>query len=149
MYQRDVRDIIAGLSIAAAGVLIAAGAATNHALGSLRQLGGGGFPFGLGVIMAVLGVLIALPAFLRPGAPIRFEVRAPAIIIGSLALFALLVEPFGMIPAVCALIAAASLADPPVRWGAVAGSCAAMSLFCYLLFTRGLNLPLQMFDWPF
>lgn len=148
MYSRDIRDICAGLFVGGIGLFIAVNSAVNYKLGTLKQLGVGGFPFGLGIILLLLGLLILVPALLRPGTAIKVEFARPAIIIAGMAAFALLVKPFGMIPAVIALIVVSSLADRPVRPGYVAGSSIVLSALIYLLFRVGLNQPLVMLNWP-
>jgi hypothetical protein len=147
--KRDYQDIITGALVLAAGGFIAAYAASNYDLGTLRRMGAGAFPFGVGVVLFVLGLLIGIPAFFRGGTFQTISVRPAVAVLGGIVVFALLVRPFGLIPAVCGLILAASIAEKTFRPVAIAGVCATMAVLIFLIFRLALNLPLAMFRWPF
>ena len=74
MHKRDTRDIIGGLGLAAIG-LFAVIYGQRYEFGDLNRMGAGYFPVALGALLAVLGMLIALPAFFRRGEPMRGEGR--------------------------------------------------------------------------
>lgn len=149
MLPRDTRDILAGALVSGIGLFVAVYTQFNYSIGSPNRLGPGGFPFGLGLIMLALGVLIVLPALARQGTPIKFEVRTPLIILTSLAVFALAIRPLGLVPAIFGLVVISAWADRPFRPISVGVSCVVLSLMGYFIFSVGLGLPLNMFNWPF
>lgn len=149
MLNKDFQDVLAGALVGAIGLFVAIYAYLSYSIGSLNRLGPGGFPFGLGVIMAVLGVIIIVPALTRQGKPLQYELRTPFIILASLGVFALTVRSFGLVPAIFGLVIVSSLADRPIRPVSITLSCVVLSLMGYLIFRVGLGLPLNMFNWPF
>lgn len=149
MLNKDYQDVLAGLLVGSIGLFVAVYAYFNYSIGTLNRLGPGGFPFGLGVIMSVLGVIIILPALRRQGRPLQFEIRTPLIILASLGIFALTVRTLGLVPAIFGLVIVSSLADRPIKPMSIGISCVVLSLMGYLIFSVGLGLPLNMFNWPF
>ena len=149
MPGRDYRDILGGGLLVAAGLFILAYALTHYPMGTLRMMGPGLFPAGVGVAIAVFGVLIAVPAFFRGGELPTFEIRSAVAIMASVAAFALLVRTAGMIPAIIATTVISSLAEPRFRPLSVIGVCLALGLLSWLIFRVGLGLPFTMFRWPF
>ena len=149
MYSKDFKDIASGLAVTAVGGFTIVYAATHYRIGSLSQLGPGGFPLGLGIALAVLGLMILIPAFFRPGKTVVLRWRVPIIITGSIALFALVVGPFGLFPAIIALVATASIANRPYLPVVVGLSCLVLCTLSYLIFKVGLALPLEFLKWPF
>lgn len=145
----DLQDIVTGVLVLGLGAFIAIYASETYDLGTLRRMGAGAFPFGVGIVLIVLGLLIGLPAFFRSGAFQTIEPRPVVAVLAGLVVFALLVRPFGLLPAVCGLILAASIAEKTFRPVAIAGVCATMAVLIFLIFRVALNLPLAMFRWPF
>lgn len=150
--QEASKDMLGGLLIFAAGLWVALYCVAHYDLGSLRRMGTGAYPALGGAILAVLGLAIALPPILRGTRPVQFPLpplRASLAVLGSVLAFALLVRPFGLFPAIAALVALSSLAGddrPPV--GALAMMIAGLCLLAWLVFGLGLSLGLRMLDWP-
>lgn len=149
MYPRDYRDMIAGGVLILFGGGIALQAATAYDVGTPTDFGPGLFPAALGVIAAVLGVLVAVPAMMRRGAKIDMRVRSPLFVIGSIAAFALLIRPFGMIPAIIAVTTLSSFAEEKVRPVGMVGVGVTLCVLAYLIFKLGLGLTLPLLNWPF
>lgn len=148
MLNRDYRDIATGLVIFAIGASAAAHSISSYSLGTMSSMGPGMFPAAAGVIMAVFGVCIAAPAFLRPGDGVTIALR-PLLAAGlSILLFGLLIERAGLIPAVCALVMMAVLAEPP-RWRSALALAAALSMLTTVIFKLGLGLQVSLAVWPF
>ena len=66
MRQKDSIDIIGGLLLTATG-LFAVIYAQTYTFGTLSRMGPGYFPVVLGAVLAVLGLLVAIPAWFRVG----------------------------------------------------------------------------------
>ena len=72
------RDVVAGAALIAVGALYAGYAAWDLPLGSLRRMGPGLFPVGLGALLALFGACIAVPAIGRDAALPTMNARAIA-----------------------------------------------------------------------
>nr|WP_282567678.1 tripartite tricarboxylate transporter TctB family protein [Devosia sp. MC532] len=149
------------------GLTYAGWAYFNYDLGTLRRVGPGLFPVGLGTILAVIGVFLAVPAMrgmrLQPTVPsVSTEAgpshenatpntfRAGIFVLASLIAFALVLPNFGAIPAIFALTYTAVLAEPGRDYRTTPALIAALlSAFVWLLFKQALSLPLTMLKWPF
>lgn len=136
----------------------------NYDMGTLRRIGPGMFPVGLGAILCAIGIFIALPVLRNvrtepagaPAADAASEdeepntLRAGIFVLMSLAAFMLILPAFGTAPALFALVYTAVLAEPGRDWRVMPALIAgALSLFVWLLFKQALNLPLIMLKWPF
>lgn len=145
----DKRDFLGGLLLIAGGLFIAIYAYANYTLGTLQRMGPGMFPFGAGLIMALLGVLVIIPAFLRSDGQGWGKVpfRSLACILISIVGFALVIPRFGLAPAIFVLVLVSSLADRRFNLLHAAAVAAVMTIVSYLVFILGLNLPLTLFRW--
>lgn len=152
MDRRDQREIVGGLILVAFGLGMAIYSSMNYDLGTLRRMGPGMFPMGLGYLLAFLGAASLLPTLLGKGEPVRFQ---PAIkwgpagtILLSVAAFALLIRPFGLIPAILATTLIASQAEHGNRPWSILGLCAFLVALSYFLFIYALGLPMRTVNWP-
>jgi putative tricarboxylic transport membrane protein len=113
-----------------------------------------GFAFGPGTaprlfsfILVGLGVIVTLTGMFSDGPPIdRYRVRGPALVVLAIALFAMLIRPFGLVAATYATFMVAILGSTEMRWIESLLAAAAMTVFCYVLFVQLLGLPFQL--WP-
>ena len=62
MKIRSQKDFVAGLLLILIGLAFAVGA-TDYSFGTAVRPGPGYFPFGLGIILALLGIVVLLSAF--------------------------------------------------------------------------------------
>jgi Tripartite tricarboxylate transporter TctB family. len=149
MPGRDIRDMAGGALLVVLGAGYALYALAHYQLGSVRSMGPGMFPVILGVLLAGLGSVIALPAAFRSGTAMDIRRRTPTFVLLAIAAFALLVRPFGLIPATVAVVGIAQLAErelPPLR---IALLCAFAALLAWCIFGLALGLPMRMLHWPF
>lgn len=148
MYQRDYRDIIGGGLLLLVGAWIAWHASAYYDLGTIRRMGPGLFPTAIGVILALFGLAVMIPAFFRSGTLDEFEFRSTAAVLASVAAFAMVIRPYGLVPAIAALVVVASLAELKFRPVSILASIVVLSALAYLIFRAGLGLPLAMVRWP-
>lgn len=148
MLQRDYRDIVAGAVLFVFGAFVALYCATHYSLGTLTRMGPGLLPTTFGVILVGLGGGIAVGGFFRAGQRVTVEVRAALAVLASLAAFAIVVETFGLFPAVVLLTLIAGLGDSKLRIGQSVLLAGALGVICTLIFNVGLNLPVQVIRWP-
>jgi len=119
----------------------------NYAIGTARRMGPGYFPFGVGCLVLLLGVICFVPA-LRRAAPIPdIEWRPFIWICSSVLAFMLVVERFGLVPATIALTLCAVVADGKPRVIQTAALAAILSFLGVLIFSWGLGMPLPAFRW--
>ncbi|WP_373356246.1 tripartite tricarboxylate transporter TctB family protein [Pseudoroseicyclus sp. CXY001] len=149
MQSRDYRDILAGLLLGIAGLAVTIYAWNSYEMGTIRRMGPGMYPFGLGLLMVLLGVIIAVPAWSRSGPPIEVRIYSPLFVLAGVAAFAYVIPHAGLIPAVVAVVAISSLAELKVHPVSLILLIAGLCLLAYLIFGFALGLPIRMFDWSF
>jgi hypothetical protein len=140
MLSRDYRDVIGGALLLICGLLFSWYAAGHYELGTLRRMGPGMFPMALGFVLAGFGVMLMISAFFRPGPAMEARVVVPLFVLAGVAAFALLIRPFGLLPAILAVVAISSLAERRVNPKSVALLSASLCLLAYLVFRVGLGL---------
>ncbi len=149
MLSRDYRDIVGGGLLIVGGLIFTWYAATHYDLGSLRRMGPGMFPTGLGVTLALFGALIAVPAFFRQGTMPVVRIWTPLFVLAGVAAFAMTIRPFGLIPAILSVVIISSFAELKVRPVSLAILCIVLCLIAWLTFRVGLGLPIAMWRWPY
>ena len=133
--------------MAAVGAGAALYAQAEYELGELRNMGPGFFPVVLGWLLAVLGMLIALPALVRRGEAVTLAWRAGLCVIGSIVVFGLLLKPAGLVLATVAAVLVASLADARFTWRTRLLAAAAIAALAWLIFIAGLGMVLPSWPW--
>ncbi|MDM7950646.1 tripartite tricarboxylate transporter TctB family protein [Hydrogenophaga sp.] len=146
MHKRDTRDIIGGLGLAAIG-LFAVIYGQRYEFGDLNRMGPGYFPVALGALLAVLGVLIALPAFFRRGEPIVVAWKTFALVMASIVVFASTLKVLGVIFATAIAVIVASTADNASTWKGRLLTAAGIALITWLVFKFGLGMVLPTWPW--
>lgn len=143
--KRDRADLISGLTLAALGLAVAAWAAVKFDLGTPRRMGPGFFPVGLGLMLAVLGGVVALTAAPAPEKPERLALPELAAVIAAILIFALGVERLGLVPAtvLSVLVSSAAVTRPGILWRLVLA--AAVTLVSVAVFHVGLAMNLPLF----
>lgn len=141
------QDLLAGLFLTAIGVIFAIASLRLH-LGTPTNMGPGFFPFAVSLLLTVLGIFAMLPA-LKGGKPLeRPPVRQVVVVSVALTVFALLVQPFGLLPAVAAVVMISALADRSsslVQTMLLAlGACVVV----WVIFLFGLELTIPAFRTP-
>ncbi|WP_185968601.1 tripartite tricarboxylate transporter TctB family protein [Paracoccus sp. M683] len=146
----DKRDFLGGVLLLLTGIGVAVHAAMQYPLGTLQRMGSGMFPFGAGIIMALLGLLVLIPAFMRsePTDWRGVSPRALICVLASVAGFALVMPRFGLAPAIAVLVFLSSLGDRDFRIVNAAAVAVVMCVLSYLIFVLGLNLPFPMLRMP-
>lgn len=146
MHKRDTRDIIGGLGLAAIG-LFAVIYGQRYEFGDLNRMGPGYFPVALGALLAVLGVLIALPAFFRRGEPITVAWKTFALVMASIVAFAFTLKLLGVVLSTALAVIVASMADNGSTWKGRLMTAAGIALITWLVFKFGLGMVLPTWPW--
>ena len=146
MRIRSPKDFWAGLVfIAIAAAFI--GLSRQYNLGTMHRMGPGLFPTLVAALLAGLGAIIAVRAFVLDGPPVpRFYGRPLLVSLAAIVLFGLVLQFLGLIAAIAVLVligALASRESRPLETLVLMGALIAFStgVFVWLL---GLPLPL----WP-
>jgi len=118
--------------------------AFGYGLGDLSRLGAGALPFVLGILIALLGLLIAIinPDGEEAAPVIRW--RPVVLILSALLAFALLVESAGLIVATGALVFISGMADPEHTWRSLLAIFVFLLGVVYVVFVRFLSIPFDM-----
>ncbi|WP_395699668.1 tripartite tricarboxylate transporter TctB family protein [Aquabacterium sp.] len=149
MKIKSQRDFWSGLMFVATGVGFAWGA-TNYSFGASARPGPGYFPFGLGILMAILGAFIlfeSLAVETEDGEPIGPWAWKPLItIVFAVALFGVLLPRLGMAAALPILIIITSLAGDEFHWKDVLINCVVLTIGSWAIFILGLKLVIPL--WP-
>ena len=146
MKSKDMQDIVGGLAVTALGIF-AAIYAQKYEFGDLNRMGPGYFPVALGVVLALLGLLIAIPAFMRQGDPIEVRWKTFALVLGSIVAFALTLKVLGLIFATALAVMISSLADNETRWKGRILLAIGVAAVTYVVFGFALGMVLPAWPW--
>ena len=146
MRIRSPKDFWAGLVFFAIGggfVLLA----QQYRLGDMHRMGPAMFPTLVGVLLAVLGAIIALRAFAFDGEAVpRFYLRPIGVSLLGIVLFGVALQWLGLIAAVAVLVLVGAYAARDVRPLENLALAAVMIAFSVAVFVWLLGLPLPL--WP-
>jgi len=146
MRIRAPKDFWSGLlfiGIAAAFI----GLAQQYKMGDMHRMGPALFPTLVGVLLAALGVIIALRSFVIDGPPVpRFQARPLIVSLAAIALFGLALNFLGLVAAIVALVLVGAWATREVRPVQTVLLAALLAVFSVAVFVWLLGLPLPL--WP-
>ena len=149
MKIKSQRDFWSGLMFIAVGVGLALGA-RDYSFGSSARPGPAYFPFGLGVLLAILGSIVTFKALTIASAGGdkigAFAWRPLVFIVGSVALFGFMLPRLGMFVSLPVLIILCSSAGDEFSWVAALVSAVVLTAFCWFVFIWGLGLTIPL--WP-
>lgn len=148
LIRRDYNDIIGGAILIGVGLFVAIYALTHYRMGVLRQMGPGMVPTMLGGLLCLLGLAILLPALRRTGRLPAPDYRSAIFVLGATTLFALTIQPFGLVPAIFLMTVAAGYADGKLRLPALVALAAILSAVAYVIFRLVLGIQITIFNWP-
>jgi hypothetical protein len=146
---KSQRDFWSGVMFVAVGIGFAWGA-LNYSFGTSARPGPGYFPFGLGILMAVLGAIVLVQSLVvdtRDGDPVGSIAWRPLLIVlGSLALFGFLLPRAGMVIALPILVVTSAMAGDEFHWGEALINAVVLTIGSWLIFIKGLGLTIPV--WP-
>ena len=149
MKIKSEQDFWAGLMFVVVGIAFTWGA-TAYNFGQSARPGPGYFPFGLGIILAIIGAVILLESLtleVEGGNKIGpWPLKPGAIILFAVALFGLLLPHLGMAIALPVLIVVSSLAGDEFRWKEVVLNSLILTVGSWAIFIKGLGLTIPL--WP-
>jgi putative tricarboxylic transport membrane protein len=146
MRIRSPKDFWAGLFfIAVAAGFV--GLSQQYGMGNMHRMGPALFPTLIGLLLAMLGLAIALRAFAIDGPPVpRFHARPIVVSLLAIALFGVALAHLGLIAAVAALVLVGAVASRESRALETIGLVAVLIVFSAAVFVWLLGLPIPL--WP-
>lgn len=143
---RSRKDIYAGALFVAFGAGFA-WASRSYPMGTLQHMGPAYFPLVLGLLLTALGVLVLLRGLtVDDPSRIRLSLRPLLFIVAGAVIFALALEPFGLVAALAGLIFVSAFAGSEFRFREAAVLWAALTVLALAVFVFGLRLPFKV--WP-
>lgn len=147
MKIKSEKDFWSGLMFIVVGLAFAWGA-TNYSFGSSARPGPAYFPFGLGLILAVLGGMVLFKALtfeVEGGDKIGpWPLKQGALILGAVVLFGLMLPKLGMALSLPVLIGVSSLASGEFHWKEVLFNAVVLTVGSWLIFIKGLGLTIPL-----
>lgn len=147
MQHRDTKDLVGGLALTALGLFAAYYANEHYEIGDLRRMGPGFFPVSLGLTLAVLGLLVALPAWFRSGPAIRPAWLTLGLVILSLVVFSFTLKTLGVVFATIVAVFISSIPDKSIGWRFRVVLSIGVAVVTYLIFIMGLSMVLPVWPW--
>lgn len=149
MKIKSQTDFWSGLMFLLVGLGFAWGA-TEYSFGNSARPGPGYFPFGLGVLLSVLGAVVLFKALTiesEDGDPIGAIAWRPlGVIVGAIALFGWALPHLGMVIALPLLVVIAAMAGDEFKWLEALMTAAVLTVGSWFIFVWGLNLVIPL--WP-
>lgn len=149
MKIKSQRDFYAGLLLILVGAAFAIGA-TNYNFGSAMRPGPGYFPFGLGIILAILGAIVFVTSFNRrctDGDPIgRIPWRPLLCVVGAILFFGVALPRIGFVVSFPLMIVLTAYASTEFTWKDALLNAFVLTSASYVIFIWGLQLNIPL--WP-
>lgn len=142
MRIRNHRDFWSGVLFAITGGLFML-LSQQYTVGTAAKMGPGYFPTMLGGLMALLGLMLLVPA-VRAGSPetriARPDFRTIGLILGAVALYAATLPTLGFIVSLVLLVIVSSFASHEFSLKSTLISAVALLIGSWLVFVKGLEL---------
>ncbi len=150
MKIKSQRDFWSGLLFVIVGVAFASGSLIHYSFGSSARPGPGYFPFGLGVLLALLGAAVLFKALTIEsdgGQPIGSVAWRPLlVVVGAIVLFGFALPRLGLAITLPLLIIVSSFASDEFRWRDAILSSVVLTVGSWAIFVWGLSLVIPV--WP-
>ena len=149
MKIKSQKDFWSGLMFVVTGLGFAAGA-SNYSFGTSARPGPGYFPFGLGILLAILGALVlfkSLTIETEGGDPVgAIPWRPLGLITLAVVSFGLALPTLGLVISLPLLIMISSLAGDEFKLKEVLINIVVLTIGSWAIFIKGLNLVIPL--WP-
>jgi hypothetical protein len=119
--------------------------ARDYGMGTAIKMGPAYFPSILGGLLLVIGAIAVIRSFIVPGAPISaFAFKGLALVSVSVLVFGFVVRGAGLAVALPLLVIISAYASARFRWRPTLIMAAGLTIFCVLVFLKGLGIPLPV-----
>ena len=147
-FWGGVLFIALGLTFAVIAKGLGTSLLPGYAMGTPARMGPGFFPFYLGVILTILGVVIAMSGLKvhegDPGKVEPFHWKPILYVLTSIVVFGLVLKIVGMLLAGIMLVVGASKGSQDFQLKRVVILAFCLVIFCALVFVVGLKLPIPL-----
>ncbi|MBK1616048.1 hypothetical protein CKO44_21575 [Rubrivivax gelatinosus] len=147
MKIKSQKDFWSGLMFVVVGAGFAWGA-QEYSFGSAARPGPAYFPFGLGVLLALLGAMVlfkALTIGTEDGDPVGpWAFKPLLIIVGSVAVFGWALPHLGMFIALPLLVLSSATAGDEFHWKGALINAVVLTIGCWAVFIKGLSLTIPL-----
>lgn len=122
--------------------------AQDYPFGTTSRMGPGYFPTWLGIIMVVLGVMVAATGFKVQGEGVgKFAWKAMLLLSVAFVFFGWAIDNVGFVPALFVMVFLSAAAGKEFRFKEVLIMSIALIIGSWALFIKGLELPFPLFWW--
>jgi hypothetical protein len=145
---RAKSDFVSGFLFVAIGLGFAL-VSRNYELGTAGEMGPGYFPFGLGVLLSGLGLMIVISAVVPSSeeqALPKLHFKVALFILGPVILFALLLDTLGFVLSLFVVALGSSFACHELRWHTAFVSAVVLITTSVVVFVLLLKVQVQL--WP-
>lgn len=147
MQIKSKKDFWSGMMFTALGVGFAWGA-LSYSFGSSARPGPAYFPFGLGLLLAVLGAVVLFKSMTvetEDGDPVgHWAWRPLSVVVGALVLFGFSLPHLGLLVSLPLLVVIASMASEEFRWKDSLLNAVVLTALSWAVFVKGLGLTLPV-----
>jgi hypothetical protein len=144
---KSERDFWSGLMFLVVGIGFAWGA-SNYSFGTSARPGPGYFPFGLGILLAVLGAMVlfkALTIETEDGEKVgHFAWKPLIVILVAVAIFGVILPRLGLLISLPLLVAISSWASDEFSWRATVINAVLLTAMSWVIFVKGLSLTIPV-----
>lgn len=149
MRIKSQKDFVSGILLVIVGAAFAVGA-TNYSFGVAVRPGPGYFPFGLGIILALLGVVVLFSAFKQErkgGDPIgKIPWRPLLCVVGAIVFFGFFLPRLGFVISFPVMIVLTAAGSNEFTWKDALLNATILTVMSYAIFIYGLQLTIPL--WP-
>ncbi len=149
MRIKSQKDFVSGILLVIVGAAFAVGA-TNYSFGVAVRPGPGYFPFGLGIILALLGVVVLFSAFKQErkgGDPIgKIPWRPLLCVVGAIVSFGFFLPRLGFVVSFPTMIVLTAAGSNEFTWKDALLNATILTVMSYAIFIYGLQLTIPL--WP-
>ncbi len=148
MKLKNPKDFWSGVMFASIGFAFAIIVKFyEYPMGTGSRMGPGYFPFVLGIIMGIIGIVILIQSLASEGPPVsKFAWKPLFWILGGVVLFGLIAKLAGLAVSILALVVISSYGGDQFRIKEVIISGLILAVFSVGVFVYGLKLPFPI--WP-
>jgi putative tricarboxylic transport membrane protein len=119
--------------------------ARDYGMGTGGKMGPGYFPTILGVLLSAIGAISVIRSFIVAGTPVgAFAFKGLALVSVSVLMFGFIVRGAGLAVALPLLVIISAGASARFRWWPTLLMAAGLTIFCVLVFLKGLGIPLPV-----
>jgi hypothetical protein len=145
---KSTQDFCTGCAFVAFGAVTVV-LAQDYPLGSAARMGPAYFPTALGLVLVGIGVLVLLKSLTSAdgGQVARIDLWLLARVLLSVAAFAVLLNPLGLVATAVVVVMLAAWAGHEFRLREALASALVLALGSYLLFVRALGQTMPVWPW--